>query len=359
MRRLFKEVFKSLARNKVTLICLTILIFLTTFLFTLLNDVTTSYSSTINSYEKVSKLHDATVDFDVNPSGVIPKSGYNQIGSDNQSIVDKPVVFESSNNGSDISYSIDLPKDQRNYVGLKNTFSNLNYDNENHFINTYDLLNLLYSSKESISDVDVEILKSNPDFSKIRNFSFSGHDREFKLYVKDNKGNIKPLTKRYNLTKNDDITFLNEVRLKNIASIAYGPRGSLNDQKVVDYLYNPSPLFLNVKTKQASFDTKDYEAWKNSGSLHTIDGKDVMKMLGFKEISENHYEFDASLYNKNSDLKIENSDFTSQKSKFINEDFNISRTFKLQNFLSNKSIEKDVNEFTKLAANKIYQIPNE
>ncbi|MGC7164977.1 ABC transporter permease [Metamycoplasma hominis] len=359
MRRLFKEVFKSLARNKVTLICLTILIFLTTFLFTLLNDVTTSYSSTINSYEKVSKLHDATVDFDVNPSGVIPKSGYNQIGSDNQSIVDKPVVFESSNNGSDISYSIDLPKDQRNYVGLKNTFNNLNYDNENHFINTYDLLNLLYSSKESISDVDVEILKSNPDFSKIRNFSFSGHDREFKLYVKDNKGNIKPLTKRYNLTKNDDITFLNEVRLKNIASIAYGPRGSLNDQKVVDYLYNPSPLFLNVKTKQASFDTKDYEAWKNSGSLHTIDGKDVMKMLGFKEISENHYEFDASLYNKNSDLKIENSDFTSQKSKFINEDFNISRTFKLQNFLSNKSIEKDVNEFTKLAANKIYQIPNE
>jgi hypothetical protein len=82
-------------------------------------------------------------------------------------------------------------------------------------------------------------------------------------------------------------------------------------------------------------------------------------MLGFKEISENHYEFDASLYNQNSDLKIENSDFTSQKSKFINEDFNISRTFKLQNFLSNKSIEKDVNEFTKLAANKIYQIPNE
>ena len=47
MGRLFKEVFKSLARNKITLICLTILIFLTSGIFTLFFDVKTSYSNTI------------------------------------------------------------------------------------------------------------------------------------------------------------------------------------------------------------------------------------------------------------------------------------------------------------------------
>lgn len=35
MRRLFKEVFKSLAKNKITMICLTILIFITSGIFTL------------------------------------------------------------------------------------------------------------------------------------------------------------------------------------------------------------------------------------------------------------------------------------------------------------------------------------
>jgi ABC transporter permease protein len=85
MGRLFKEVFKSLARNKVTLICLTILIFLTSGIFTLFFDIKTSYTNTINSYDKISRLHDLSVDLDVNSSGLAPNGGFDQIDDKNKS----------------------------------------------------------------------------------------------------------------------------------------------------------------------------------------------------------------------------------------------------------------------------------
>ncbi|SYV89607.1 Uncharacterised protein, partial [Metamycoplasma alkalescens] len=125
MKRLFKEVFRSLSKNKVTLVCLTILIFLTTFLFTLLNDVRTSYSRTINAYDKVSKLHDLTVDLDLNPSGIIPHNGYDQIGEDNVTKVNEPIKFEATpnsqsqnNNEKQVTYTLNLPADKQNYLKI-------------------------------------------------------------------------------------------------------------------------------------------------------------------------------------------------------------------------------------------------
>ncbi|TPR54679.1 ABC transporter permease [Metamycoplasma neophronis] len=355
MRRLFKEVFKSLSKNKVTLICLTILIFLTTFLFTLLNDVQTSYSTTINAYDKVSRLHDLTVDLDVNPSGVAPNSGFSQIGSDNVSLVKEPVKFESSKNGTDISYSINLAGDEQNYIKLKNTFGNWDIDNDSYYISTEDFMRFYYEGSHGISSVDFEIAKPNPDVNKIRNFTFSGKNREFKLYVKQGSDFI-PLTKLVSINKNQTITFNKEISISDIASISFAPRGFNGAQTEVDYLYNPSPLFINIKTLEASFSTLDFDKWNAENNLVIIQGPEVLKLMGFKtkENNPNQYVLDTNAINS-SDIKIAPGYQSNDKTITPTDKFQLS--FNLNSYLENHKLEKEINQYQILEANKTYLIP--
>ncbi|CRH47367.1 Uncharacterised protein [Mycoplasmopsis arginini] len=47
--------------------------------------------------------------------------------------------------------------------------------------------------------------------------------------------------------------------MADILTIAYGPKGPFAQQTVKDSVVEASPLFLNTKTKQASFLTEDYD----------------------------------------------------------------------------------------------------
>ncbi|AXE60513.1 ABC transporter permease [[Mycoplasma] phocae] len=354
MRRLFKEVFKSLSKNKVTLICLTILIFLTTFLFTLLNDVKTSYSSTIRSYDKVSKLHDLITDLDVNPSGIAPKSGFNQIGSDNITEVKEPVKFESSRNGSNFSYSINLPEADENYIKLKNKFDGWNVAQNDYYIRTEDFMRFVYEKKYGISSVDFEILKENPNAADIRNFTFQGTSRFFNLYRKvGNK--FEEVTEDKIVSANDQITLVRDISLGQFLNIAYSERDSRDVPKNFDYIYSSSPLFINTQTKQASFSTIEYDKWKAEGSLATIAGEDVLLLMGFEK-NNGRYIFNKDKQST-SDLKLE-ANFKTENKK-IDPNDKIQKTFTLNNYLKTHKIASKSFKTVELAANKTYKIPND
>ena len=118
MGRLFKEVFKSLARNKVTLICLTILIFLTSGIFTLFFDIKTSYTNTINSYDKISRLHDLSVDLDVNSSGLAPNGGFDQIDDKNKSSKTAS-KFKWTTADNSVDFSLTFPQGSEKFIKSK------------------------------------------------------------------------------------------------------------------------------------------------------------------------------------------------------------------------------------------------
>ena len=158
MGRLFKEVFKSLARNKITLICLTILIFLTSGIFTLFFDVKTSYSNTINSYDRISRLHDLTTDLDVNPTGNVPNGGFDQIDDENK-FTKKPYNFGTTPANNIFDYSLTLPKNDRQYIQLKDKFGNLNISDGNKYIKTEDFMKFYYASKNKTSGIDFSLNK--------------------------------------------------------------------------------------------------------------------------------------------------------------------------------------------------------
>ena len=368
MGRLFKEVFKSLARNKITLICLTILIFLTSGIFTLFFDVKTSYSNTINSYDRISRLHDLTTDLDVNPTGNVPNGGFDQIDDENK-FTKKPYNFGTTPANNIFDYSLTLPKNDRQYIQLKDKFGNLNISDGNKYIKTEDFMKFYYASKNKTSGIDFSLnkysitnvqkrldiendttltqeekeakikdLKLDSPIPKNRDEEISldqsmrkfslGSSYKFKLYKKEN-GKFVPYEKEIKTNELTEFTFKKELKLKDIANIVYSTE--TNKGK---YLTNPRSLFLNTKTKEASLDIKDYDKWKASGVLQTIKGSDFLKALGFEE-GQKPEEKGKWYYNStlqaNSDIKLDSplstKDALNDQDKLINK-------FTIKNYLS-------------------------
>lgn len=356
MKRLFKEVFRSLAKNKVTLVCLTILIFLTTFLFTLLNDVKTSYSRTINAYDKVSKLHDLTVDLDINPSGIIPHQGYNQVDKDNNTLVNSPIQFESSKNGSDVSYTINFPSEDQNYIKIKDTIEGWNVD-DNYYLLTEDFLKIYYEQLSGgVTSVNFEINKENPDPNKIREFTFSGENRKFRVFRKEGNKYVL-VTNKTTINKTDTITLKNNVKLADILTIAYGPKGPFAQQTVKDSVVEASPLFLNTKTKQASFLTEDYDNWKAEGVLYVISSEKVLELMGFEKDQANQKWYFKNNAYQNAKIKLQNDKKTNEWN-IINED-KLINTFQLGDFIDTNKVESDAPLLQELQSNQIYKIPED
>ncbi|PZV99966.1 ABC transporter permease [Metamycoplasma auris] len=351
MKRLFKEVFRSLSKNKVTLVCLTILIFLTTFLFTLLNDVRTSYSRTLNSYDKVSKLHDLTADLDLNPSGIIPNSGYDQIKEDNVTKTKDPIKFKL--NTSNISYSINLPTKKQNFIQIKDISG---WDDANgykeKYISTEEFLKLYYDEiNHKITSTQFEINKTNPDEGKIGNFQFGGdsnNNKKFKIYDKPDFNSL--VKEKIQLKESDQITFNHDYTLGDILTISSSPRGPLNAQPTNDAVIDASPLFINLKEKKASFELSDYDQWKDDGILYIVQSDEVLKLLGFeKDSSKNEWHYKSNSNNNNT-IKLQNAKTNSTS---IDSTDKLEKTFKL----SNNNASVDAPKYVELKANKTYSIP--
>ena len=76
MKKLLKEVWKSFSKSKIILAGLTILIFLTSGIITLIFDVVNSYKTQFNTFKKESTLQDVTMNTSFNLYGNSPSTYY-------------------------------------------------------------------------------------------------------------------------------------------------------------------------------------------------------------------------------------------------------------------------------------------
>lgn len=72
MKKLLKEVWKSFSKSKIVLGGLTLLVFLTSGIITLLFDVVTTYNRNFNNYKDISRLQDLTMNTNIEPKGSKP-----------------------------------------------------------------------------------------------------------------------------------------------------------------------------------------------------------------------------------------------------------------------------------------------
>ncbi|WP_029906316.1 ABC transporter permease [Mycoplasmopsis opalescens] len=363
MWRLFKEVLRSLWKNKILVIGLSILIFFTSTIFTLLMSVRTSTVGTINDYKKVSRLHDISVDLNFPSQGSAYNQGYLING---QSIDDlnkyglkeyKPVVYKINYEKSfaDTSISEEIKKDYLDENSLTLHF----WDNSNEFISLKDLgINDVQFNQKYIKKDDLVKFYKIYDAEKLKRertieFNFYGENPNFKiisnslpskLYKLEN-GTFIPDNTNITITKNTNFTFTNPIKFKDIIN--------LYKQNNKVYGGQPGSLYFDLENKKI---THDYNAGhkliEKFGKGVEIKASELFAILGFEyDATTNRYMLvDINKLNKflanpissatdlNSESKIKNifklSDFNKDDLTYtINQKYNwnIGQAYNIQN----------------------------
>ncbi|UVD81429.1 ABC transporter permease [Mycoplasma iguanae] len=276
MLRLLKEVFKSLSKNKVVMIGLAILTFLSSGIFTLLSTVNQNYSTQYENYKNVSVLQDATVDLSLNFLGKANNNGYDI--QDEEDLAKR--TYYPANDATKIVQKFLIPQ-SKEYVSLFE-LGIFNSTSANTFIKSADLLN------EYNRFLRLGIASSTSTVFDLENNFFIPRVLEgisFPIYTKNISGQYAPIKQNYIFIRNETVTLDRAYSLKEIANINRGDQ-RLGSQITDDYLTNISSLFINVKTKEATFDVTKSEYWAANGLLLTLDSKKVAQFLNVEENKE-------------------------------------------------------------------------
>jgi hypothetical protein len=137
-----------------------------------------------------------------------------------------------------------------------------NFSHPNYYIKAQDFMDFFLKSKKTGSGIEFEINKydalsnikesQNVTFDHAKKFSLSGnHEYKFDLYKKEGNSFI-PLTNKITATKDDTFNLDKEMSLNDITRISYTGDGK------GEYAINPISMYLNVKTKEATFDISKY-----------------------------------------------------------------------------------------------------
>lgn len=276
MWRLFKEVFKSLIKNKATVAGLTILVFLSSAIFTLLHDMSKSMKQQYKKYDEISNGHEFTVDLNLPFSGNIYNNGYFVNGL--TQIEGGPFFGKGLNyvepNYRKIYDSIDIEAIETPYVKMDNFFQNDNF------------LKDKYIKKSTLTEL---VEKNNVDQFVIYNFENPEKtfrltkDFETDLFVKNGEEFVK-YEKRYTLKRSDVFHLDKAYKLQDIASIS-----SENERTPI--LSQMSTLFINVKTKQATFDYNVGKKWDIEDNAVKVSPVDYVEKLGFSKYNDSNFIF--------------------------------------------------------------------
>ncbi|PAF54860.1 ABC transporter permease [Mycoplasmopsis agassizii] len=264
MKRLFKEIFRSIKHSKVVVIGISVLVFLSSLIFTLFWDVRNAYQSQLDSYTNVSRLQDLTVDLSVESAGRTPSQG-----TFNESVT---------------TYTLTNPSAETNFLDFSGDYilatELFPAAPANKYINATvfkDLYNSVANTEQiSINYTDNQIIISD------LGYSIALYNKVGEQYVRETINNT--------INSSDVFTFDKETNLNLVSRINTG-------QNNVAFLSNLGSLFLNVVTKEATTDTAKAHQWESRGELYVIDSQNLARLLGFSEREANsgYYFLDTNI----------------------------------------------------------------
>ncbi|WP_027334230.1 ABC transporter permease [Mycoplasma elephantis] len=310
MIKLFKEVFKSLSKNKVIIIGLTFLVFLTSGIFTLLFNLRSSFNNQFDDYKKVSKLHNITADLNLPSSGSSYAGGYfvNDFLKDNQYKKDKngefktskewknkygernwddPITYVSKNDWEKKpSYKVDLfsleEEKNKDYISLKSF--NANWD-DNLYLKKSDF-NAIYSHylvNKNSPDKNLYnfILKNKDSYFEVNEKVFKDLNKKptFVIYKKNNNNYDSNLVNK-NLFLDDKFILEDYYTNSNEFSKLVNFQNSEDNTKI--YFKNITPAFFNIDTKKITFDFSEAKEWINLGVGIKLSSENTAKLFKLK-----------------------------------------------------------------------------
>ncbi|WP_025755381.1 ABC transporter permease [Mycoplasmopsis cricetuli] len=341
MWNLFKEVFKSLYKNKITLTGLTILIFLSSGIFTLFHDMSKSMKKQYKSYKQLSNGHDLTVDLNIPVSGTLYNNGYfiNGLSQlEGGAYYDQPLNY-NTNDYLIIKNIIDISAIENEYINLSN-FIDKDSNFSNKYIKRSDFLRFynFFTNKNNFFDVfDLNFSNSKKHLKISSDYFFDTFEKKNKKFIRNKKEII--------LNKNAIYNFSENYKLSDIVNI------NKNDSDIV--FSQLSSLFINFKTNELTFDFQKGKEWENKNQGYKLNSEDLAEILGLKPYknSSSVYTIDAS---KNSAF-LEFPEDTKNLEQFYK--INLKNNFSYFDIFNDKSIKILVNSDFGFLNNKIYNIP--
>lgn len=275
MKKLFKEIWKSLSNTKTLIFGLIVLTFLSSGVFTILSDVKTSYNTQFNDYKKISKIHDLTVDTNIIANGEKPSQIY--IAGSNGEKTEYISQHDISTNKKVIlipkkDIEID-PISKESFVKISRIFSGPETEETNNYIKIKDLYNF-FQTNNIINNIDANNFVDPSNFSPIALNKYS------------KPGVNTPIS--HQLKTTDKITSFkdsigNNITFGDLINVIPGSTsffGSTDDR-----ITNVKSIFINADTKQATISQTFKQSWEKQGVLVTIDSNQVAQLLGFKHDS--------------------------------------------------------------------------
>ncbi|MHA3839066.1 ABC transporter permease [Mycoplasma sp. HF14] len=270
MKNLFKEVFRSLFRNKATVAGLTILVFLTSGIFTLLHDTAQSMKLQYNKIKEKSVSHDLTIDLNLSTNAKAYNDGYLINGLAQADALpdayNKPILYVEDGYKKVLDI-IDLRKVEEDFVPIKDFIDDPKYVDS--YIKKSDFIKMYNQLKSD--DVNTSLLRL--DYSKPQKTFSLASNYSVDLFAKNLDGAYTNAQKEVKLTADSQLHFDKEYKMSDIAYISQSSEGIILSQV--------STMFINVLTKEITFDLIKGQNWKKTAPVIEVQPEKFADKLGF------------------------------------------------------------------------------
>nr|WP_282460557.1 hypothetical protein [Mycoplasmopsis bovis] len=342
MWRLSKEVFKSLSKNKIMVIGLSILIFITSAVFTLLSSLRSSIVSGFENYKKLSVKHDLSVDLNLPSQGSAYNQGYfvnGEVLGHNGVKEYKPIKYYLANGTGEYRDSVEnvLYLQNTEFIKLSDfTGIDKNESNSNHYIrrDDLDILYSIYSSNKNNPIVEFK-LGNNENEADEASFKLKQDNRTFNIYEeKGNKFEIVGDTK--SLNKSEKVNF--EKKNLRLSDLMILKKGTDSSKPNIVYAEQVQPLFINVLDKKITNEYSVGNNWVAEKKGIIIPANEWIEKFGFKKHGDNNFVFISEGDNKDKLSKfLENS--VSNKSELLDEKSKVKSEWTISDFYDKPTIE--------------------
>ncbi len=289
MKKLFKEIWKSFSKTKSLILGLTVLIFLSSGVFTLLSDVKANYTSQFDDYKKVSKIHDLTVDTEIEATGEKPSKTYipdGLIPERTEYVSDEATINTQNTIRFPQSDVVINPLTKEGYIQI----SKLNFvgsETNNNYLKVKDLYRFLQVNNIS------NFVNSETGVVESRRFPPTPL-KEYELPGISVDVN-------YRLNSTDKITVFksgdSNITLGDLVMVVPGVDGFFSSTD--DRITNVKSIYINADSHEATISQSLKQSWEKQGKLITITPDQVAKLLGF---TKSPGESRGSIYSVNKSL---------------------------------------------------------